>query len=431
MSRYVRMMLRQAVYAASSQLLNEVIGMLEQLRTRIEHYQETLHIWNNEFEGYFEEKKTLLLQSEWARKFLLENVNLRDVDNEQCILEHLNQKDIEIIPDRSGAYQQIVGTMARNLEENIFSAVIKDGNKTKKELRSQCSNRFEKIKNSSIASSIILKNRYSTIDAKLSEAGIMLNLQNLNSGTGHIADLCHRKWIALYRGSMSDPSLQELKRHLPADYRLVYCLDEPYRIIFAEELGVYPIRCISLVEDYKKAYDDFDLVDRKRRDSDTRYVFRDLLPPHPLLPKIYQRSEKIIPLARYLGILQEREDPETHFPAIFLAVAEEDTGIHMLKKIALTWEEIKDALANQQILKDIDHQFTGETYLEKIETGVENTLISLRTREQRQNMLTKIQNYFSELSQSLEGGELNLRYQKESAIFDEYLRKYEIVRNGE
>jgi len=64
MSRYVRMMLRQAVYAASSQLLNEVIGMLEQLRTRIEHYQETLHIWNNEFEGYFEEKKTLLLQSE-------------------------------------------------------------------------------------------------------------------------------------------------------------------------------------------------------------------------------------------------------------------------------------------------------------------------------------------------------------------------------
>jgi hypothetical protein len=198
-------------------------------------------------------------------------------------------------------------------------------------------------------------------------------------------------------------------------------LADPYRIIFASEKGIFPLQRISLLQEYRTEYKMI-----KPKHTDIRIAYDDILPTTEE-DKIKKRAAKAALLGKFFGFLNQRQDPETCYDYIFISFFDGASRTYEHRQVGDKWEEVEEALAKQQIAKQIDNQVTGTTHLEKLEDLIKEKGASPKTRMEKELLWRMLQNYLDELVEKLEGGDMNQEFQRQRDIIQEFRNSYGIL----
>ena len=207
-----------------------------------------------------------------------------------------------------------------------------------------------------------------------------------------------------YKGSMKDRHLENLP--------------DPYRIIFASEKGIFPLRRITMLTEYRK---DYRMI--KPKQTDARIKYPDILPTTEE-DKIRERSEHALLLGKFFGFISEGVDPISKYNYVYLSYFDEASRTTEHEKISDNWEAVEQMLAAGQIEKEIDKKKTGRTLLERVEELIAKKGVGATTKNEREELWNKLQEYLEKVRRSCEGSDMNPEYQRQKRIVQFFRDKY-------
>ncbi|MCP4350123.1 MAG: hypothetical protein GY795_32000 [Desulfobacterales bacterium] len=211
-------------------------------------------------------------------------------------------------------------------------------------------------------------------------------------------------------------------------------LEEPYRMVFATETGVFCMRNIQFLDIYAKSYRAISAPDRQNRHIHYYVEYPDIMPPDPRLFDIQLRVERAELLGKIFGFLKQGSDPETHYSAIYLHHSDSKTGARLNQKLCDEWKEVEPGLKMPQIEKEIEKTRTDVTLLEIIEEEIRRLAGSKKVREYKQVLCGQMQEYLKDVlgelgeeSENQGDAEMHPVYQKKQRIINEFMKEYNML----
>lgn len=200
--------------------------------------------------------------------------------------------------------------------------------------------------------------------------------------------------------------------------RHLQSLPDPYRIIFASEKGNFPLRRLTILEDYRK---DYRLMPRNH--TDLRIAYRDIL-GNEEEEKIKVRAEAAALLGRLFAFLVEREDPKDQYRKVFLQRYNVTSRASEYQIVADGWQEAESALFGQQKDKEIERKTAGETILEKLEILIAQKGKEPVRKPDKERLWSELQKHLDALKSELEGGDINPEFQRQMGVIEKFRGDY-------
>lgn len=385
----------------------------------------------------------------FAQQFLTEMhrieqtlVNTPVADSLSLTRDRLRQLSRELVPNPAAHVTPTLNRIEALLGEKnslgelvrplpIFEALRTQPDLVKRALLRASGDICDRARQISIARELMrLEDRHSILTQRFQQSGVLLQLTGLDATVGHNPENSHREWLVISSPEL-DPDLPTIQNEILQvhNYGLVVTtLTDPYQIIFAEEKGVFPLRCIRFLDEYKRIYDEYNRhPNAVPRESDRRICFPEILPESPLVGEIKQRAEAAGLLGKLFGLLIEQTNPQTEYSHIYLTYFDSQNRTQANLEIAETWALVSESFAVQQTRKMIDKQPLGETALEKIEALIADQGRQADTKSKRETLWEKLQEYLMALEESLPGGSLNQVYIHDLDIISQFRKHYSLL----
>lgn len=433
---FLRTALKREAYRFAYQLVNEdvmadgkpelcLISELKNLREKVETYRERLENLSKDFDQIWRDKEANILNTPIATGVNITQEKLQSIARE--IVPNLEQESHRLLSDVQNELgeKDAAGNVIR--PKPIFLAITEDFDQTKRVIIQAAQRRCENTRQYSIAGELANNaNLSQIIRHNLVQATVMAQTSGLNDQTDHLPERHHYRWIGTCNPEV-DPAVEIILRYVPQEYLRVRSLPDKYQIIFVEEKGIFPLRCLPFLQEYESHYKNL-LRGRDPipRETDKRIQFRDLFPPDPRIAQIYARAEKAALLGKVFELLHEAEDPSTRYQAIYLSYYDERNRDMFHRRISDSWDALEKELAECQIAKEIEQQsaFDEQTSLEILEAEIHRIGTRAQTRVDREELWVRTQEYLIRLRNQLEGGDLHPEYQRQRGILQEFRDKY-------
>ncbi|HNJ39790.1 MAG TPA: hypothetical protein PKZ53_04820, partial [Acidobacteriota bacterium] len=202
-------------------------------------------------------------------------------------------------------------------------------------------------------------------------------------------------------------------------------LPDRYRIVFAQERGVFPLYCLSDLPEIRKAYV-YEMRQEKARPRETnrKIVFPDLLPPDPRESGMPRRVKKALTLGKVFSLIQSGTDVQTEEPQVLYTYCDEQFTKHVIP-LGGTFEEALQKLVKRQLDKEIHAQRPDEeTHLEHLEGTLKREGQKPTTVTQKAKNWELMQTYLINLAHEIPGGEQNPVFQEERDFINEFRIEY-------
>ena len=306
-----------------------------------------------------------------------------------------------------------------------FRAVLSNPETFKKGVFEACRKRFETIKNVSVCDLLLQVDktaRRETLNKKKKEAAWLLQTYTQDETIDHVPDLCEKKWVGVSSKINNNHQIWKDLSEYGTEARFM-SLEEPYRMVFVGEMGVFCLRNLKLLGSYKKTYDS--MKDKDRRHTNKEIEFLDIMPPDPRLQHIHLRAESAALMGRILDFLKEEMDPVNHYPAIFLYYSDKATKTKKNERLCKEWKEVEQTLRDIQVKKEIERKTVEATTLEKLEIEINNAASSAKTREEKEALWQITDRYLKIRLDDLKD-EKHPFYQKDLNIIEGFRKGYNL-----
>lgn len=436
---FVTKTLRCEAYRAAVRILRQdwieqgelVLCLLEQVNrliAEVEGYRQTLKDFSDHFYTEARQIEQTLMNNPIAGSLSLTRERLYQLGQEVVpnpavhLVPALNR--IEALLGEKNSLGELIRPFP------IFEAVRTQPDLVKRALLRACGDICERARRISIARELMrLEDRHAIISQRFQQSGVLLQLTGLDTTVGHDPENSRREWLAT-ASPESDPDLPAIVSEILQvhPYSLtVPTLTDPYQIVFAEEKGVFPLRCIRELQEYKRIYDEFNRHPNAiPRETDRRISFPDVVPESPLLGEINHRAEVALLLGKLFGFLVEQTNPQTEYRHIYLTYFDPSNRAQINCELSATWDSVITSLTVQQIRKTIDRQPIGETCLEKIEALLIEIGSQANTKSRREALWIRLQDHLAALEGSVPGGTLNQVYTHDLDIISRYRAQFRL-----
>lgn len=440
--------IRRIVYEAITTLFNRVIGKLETSKAQIETYGAYL---NKTKESFIEEAGGVCSNlADWVRgeaqegrnhlnhldAFLAKMVDLVDINLIYSIFSTLAAS--YNIPDPfDGNIDAKVRTIIGSLGSSPFETIRSDPHAFKKNLFMTCRSTFGGIGSVNVCdllnTTLQRDVRDNLFKEKIDDSMWFLEASTDDPAIAHDPALHEKKWVGVPNGIdlLHHPVWNGILEQYNPNSQRFNAVREPYRMVFATEMGVFCLRNVKFLGNYAEGFRRLSSEERKRRHTNSKIEFLDVMPPDPRVATIVSKSESASLLGRIFGFLEEATDPETHFKAIYLHYTDQVTTAKMNERLCDRWDEVVKTLRDKQVTKDVDKQYTGVTPLELLNDQIDRFAKSKRTREEKQELFNTMQDYLRESLRTMEGDEKDKErhpaYQKMVRLTNEFLKQYQVT----
>lgn len=437
---FVTKTLRCEAYRAAVRILRHdwiqqgelVLCLLEQVNRLIadvESYRQALKDFSDQFYAHAQHIEQTLINNPITDSLSLTRERLHQISREVVpnpavhLVPTLNR--IEALLGEKNSLGELIRSCP------MFEAVRTQPDLVKRAMLRACGDICERARRISIARELMrLEDRHTIISQRFQQSGVLLQLTGLDTTVGHDPENSRREWLAT-ASPESDPDLPAILSEILQVHTyslIVPTLTDPYQIIFAEEKGVFPLRCIRELQEYKRIYDEFNRHPNAiPRETDRRISFPDVVPESPLLGEINHRAEAALLLGKLFGVLVEKTNPQTEYCQVYLTYFDQSNRTQVNSELSETWTSVIPSLTAQQIRKTIDRQPIGETCLEKIEALLIEIGSQATTKSRREALWIQLQDYLTALEGSLPGGTLNQTYKHDLDIISQYRAQFHLV----
>lgn len=418
-NRFVQQLLREDV-TVSGQIEPSIVTVLEGLRERIELYRTRLEELANHFEQIRRDKQDNLLNAE-----IVSGVKLSH-DRLQAFAKQVNFEQES---------HRLLGELQNDLGEKdaagnvikpkpIFQVISEDYETVRRLIINLSQRRYDGVRNHSIAAELLsAPNLTGIITSQFTQAAVLVQTSGLQDQTLHFPPKNHFRWIGT-GGSEEDPAIISILARIPDNYLRegVGLLADKYQLIFAEEIGIFPLRCLPILQGYEGVYKN--LTKGKEslpRETDKRIEYRDLFPEPVSLAAIRKNVERAALLGRVFNFLHDAEDPSTGYSAVYLSYYDERSRDMARRKLANDWDTLPAELFSRQRAKEVDRENVfEETPLEILLREIEKRKSKAVTKTDREELWRLLQGYLNGLRDRLEGGDLHPEYIRQREIINEY-----------
>lgn len=369
-------------------------------------------------------------------------VNNPVADSLSITRDRLRQLSHEIVPNPAQHVTPVRDAVEADLGERsslgdlvrpmpVIEAVLKLEADATRAVARACGEICSRARRISIAAELMrLDDRLSVITQRFQHSGVLLQLTGLDASVGHDPENSHREWLATTNPDR-DPELNRVLGDILAvhSYGLVVkTLPEPYQIIFAEEKGIFPLRCVSALEEYKRIYDQYNQqAVAVPRESDKRIAFPDVLPEDERYEAIRRRAAGAALLGRLFGCFVKDKDPQTEYDRIYLTFFESENRTQQSLDVAGDWSDLQEALAAPQIARDIERKHVSFCPLEMVERLIAGRGRDATTKSKREELWLDLQAHLSDLECTLPGGTKNAAFTADLDIIRNFREKYRLA----
>ncbi|MBF0102831.1 MAG: hypothetical protein HQK77_18165, partial [Desulfobacterales bacterium] len=393
-------------------------SLIEFLQKQIGEYKHTLQTLSQRIKTKKEDIEKTILNTPIAEGIRLTRERLVEIKkeiipNEDMYISKLKDEIIHVFSEKDPEGK--IKSKAR-----LLDLIIKRSDELESVIIQQCSESCEGIKKRSVATELKNKpNLMQILPNKINLSKPMIQVVGLKAGEGHVL-----RWLATTEpaGDMKHLSdtINTIYQYKGGDMkdRQLETLTDPYRVIFASEIGIFPLRRVRILNDYRREYRMI-----KPKHTHCRITYLDIFPSFEE-DKIKQQTEYIAFFGKFYEFIVEKKDPETGYSVIYLTYFDDANRSTVYQKICASWKEVEDIVTKEHIEKILDRKITRTTVFEKIDSLIDARAKKLKTKEERENEWTGLQRYLESLKNQLESGELNPEFQRQSAMIQQYRSKY-------
>jgi hypothetical protein len=427
-------------------LIHKVNDELERLQARVENYAGNLKAWGQEFtKNMLEVFKNLRDQADsdpvnQGLRGIIENM-LRDFPEKELKWEEIALRfyDQFMVPlfrkyNISNTIANIDTVSEEMIKEisggemgnSLFQKITSDKNAFKSEVFDASRKRLDGIRKVSVCDLLLQldpQTRKNLLEEKKNKAAWLLQVNTHDETINHVPELCEKNWIGVWQGI--DPVNHAIWKDLTeydSPFRMA-SLPEPYRMVFVSEIGVFSLRNVPLVEEYKRTHDI--MTEKRTQNTHKKINFPDIFPPSPLLRGIHLRAESAGLLGRILGFLKEEKDPNDHYPKIYLHYSDKDTKTRRNQVLCKSWGEAAKTLRDAQEKKEIAKKSTDITALERLELEIHAKCAAAKTRDDREALWRQAHDYLASRLAEL-GDEKHPFYQNEVGIVEDFGKRFHL-----
>lgn len=234
-------------------------------------------------------------------------------------------------------------------------------------------------------------------------------------------------WLATYNTGY-DGDLQQVCRAIKAIFhyggsmenRHLEILPDPYRIIFASEIGIFPLQRITLLQEYRKEY-----LLTHPSPNDRRINYPDILPA-PEEGAIRRRIGAAILLGAIFGFLEVQTDPGSGYDFFYLSSFNKESQSYEHLKLTEVKEDLAEFLFQQQFQKQILRKEVRQTSLEKLEALIAGQGQQAVTKWDREKLWCLLQQYLECLQQELPGGDRHEEYGRQRDLIQDFRAQHRL-----
>ncbi|MEO5360848.1 MAG: tubulin-like doman-containing protein [Nitrospirota bacterium] len=430
LSNYVVIALKREAYRTALSIIADdrdndgrkifsLIKLVDSLLKDVDKYKDTLNRCSVKLNEHAEEIEDIIIHSDKSRELSLNSNRVKALY--RTILpnpEHHVKRTMSYIidkfseRDRDGQIYNI---------SNIMEILINNTDAVIKEVILKCSEYCAEIKNISIAKDLVNKeNLVAIISKNINLSRPMLELSGFSEG-----ECVRLSWLA---SSQQEGELTTIINEINRIHNYssgmndkhFSNLNDKYRIIFASEIAIFPIRRINILREYSIKYR---MV--KPHHTDKRISYPDLL-PKTKEDEIRVQAAYCTVIGMIFKFLSEKADPESGYMAIYLCYFDENSKTDIFEKICEKADEVENNLAQQQISKDIDKQYTGTTNLETLTKLIDDKGNGCSKKVDREKIWNDLQEHLFYLEKKYTGGSLNPEFGRQRNIIQQFRDKYNI-----
>jgi len=431
----------KAVCKSAGDLIHRVDQEMERLQAEVETYVNRLNTWGRGFiENMMEIFRNLRDQEDndpvnQKLRNMVEQI-LKDFPQDNAKWEEITQTLYERfvsplfkeyrIPNPIGNMDTVSEEIVKDasggkMGDSLFRAVLTNESSFKTSLFDLCRTRLDGIRKVSVCDLLMQLNsdkRNRILEEKRKRAAWLLQVDANDETINHAPALCEKKWVGVWQGvnPQTHPIWTDLSGYDVLDR--MPSLPEPYRMVFVSEIGVFPLRNIHVIEDHKRAHEN--IGGSKKQNTFKDIDFPDIFPPSPLLKGIHMRAERASLLGRIFGFLKEGEDPQDHYTKVYLYYSDEVSKTRKNQFLCNKWEETTNALRNAQEEKDIAKKRSDITPTERLEKEIQREGTSAMTKEAREALWQKTEDYLAERLKELGGSAEHPFYQSDLEVIEAF-----------
>ncbi|MCD4728331.1 MAG: tubulin-like doman-containing protein [Pirellulales bacterium] len=440
LSLFMNMGKQRIFFGVAYDLITRAEDKLRALQSRLNRYKENLTNWQNMYlDNMFEVLDNLKNQMgddqvNQGLMGIIRKMTKKDElsDSFKGFFKSLFEAYNIPIPvtDLDEEAEKILKSVCKGgLENALFRKVLTDPETFKSSVFTACRETFRAIESVNICDLLVQTDeaaRRDIFSKKKKEAGWFLKVHTHDKTIDHVPGLFEMKWAGVSNTNdiRTHPVWNDLTEY-NADRARFNSLQEPYRMVFTSEMGVFCMRNIDLVKNYKETYDGYSSPCHVNKQIN----FPDIMPPDPRLIDIHLRAENAALMGRILGFLKEEEDPEDNYSKIYLHYSDQATSTMRNENLCREWKEVERTLRDVQAEKEIDKKTGDATCLEKLESEINKKAKSAKTRDDKEALWLVTDKYLKERLSELKD-EKHSFYQKDLGIIENFRKKFNLHAPG-
>ncbi len=194
-------------------------------------------------------------------------------------------------------------------------------------------------------------------------------------------------------------------------------LNEPHRLFFVQETGAFPLRLIDGMARMRNLYQAVKMADRNPLHTHIdEQRFGDIMPA----TEDETQGRRNVILARALGLITLVENKLTGYTEARLRYRDRKTGIEKNEVVGDDW------LSTTEFFLSDANRRLKETLADELKRLGE----APTTRQAKQEFYTRLMQYLTDYSHTIEGGEDNPEYQAAQSAIEDYIKTHSLFIPG-